>query len=324
MKIILKLIVTLLLSTSSLFIYAENTDSLLQTIISGIEANYAPIKKAEFVLVAEQTSSQGNKEFTSITTVSVCGDSIRYDSEVNNNKSILVFDDGKWWQPTYMGNQKRIIVDAKGTLNSRPIPDPRETFVRDRDERLVDYLNRVDVADTKIIQQDGNELIEITFSEKGEVEDSDGKKHKSTRGKIMTFDPLKSFLPISEILVYDNKPAYSITYDYQNVSTPSLWLLSKSTSKSTSSSDLSSVVTTLTKFNFNPDFDKSFFEFPRIIEDGTYVDDHISGAYIHGQESSLELPATRGSLIKTLLIILGLIMVAIGIYYKVQKQKSLE
>jgi hypothetical protein len=159
----------------------------------------------------------------------------------------------------------------------------------------------------------------MSFFEIREYLDRDGKKATTRRDKILLFDPSKNFLPVHETQIYDGEKAFEVEYKYNYYDNLRSWLLMESRQ---TLPKYGAVVHKVTQTDFHPNIDISLFEFPKKIPDGTFVDDHINGSYIAGLENTSELSAKRGSFLKTIFIVAGLILITIGGYYEFKRWQS--
>jgi hypothetical protein len=149
MKDYLLFIVIVLFFALLKYSQAEDVDkeSLLKAIISGIDANYAPIKKA--YLVVEKTTTD-IKEISSQDKMEIfiLDDNYRVDTTASGQTYSTRFYEGKWWRPATTKSGERITISSRGERGFVRY-DPRENFMIDSDEKLTEYLNRVDMNNYK-------------------------------------------------------------------------------------------------------------------------------------------------------------------------------
>lgn len=282
MKNYLLFIVIILSLTALEFSKAEEKESILKSVISGIETNYAPIKKA--YIVVEKISvikgmtiiSEQNKSPQEKMEIFILNDNYRIDTTAYGKIYSTRFYEGKWLRQS----GDRLTISPRGERGFVTY-DPRENFMIDSDEKLIEYLNRVTMKNCKIIKNDQGELIEMSFFETSEYLDRDGKKKQLTKEKIFLFDPSKNFLPVHETQIYNGEKAFDVEYKYRYHDDLKLWFLAESRQMIVESGV---VVHKVTKTDFYPNIDISLFEFPKEIPDGTFVEDHINGSYLIGKQ----------------------------------------
>ncbi|MDR1271143.1 MAG: hypothetical protein LBK82_16650 [Planctomycetaceae bacterium] len=297
---------------------AEDVDkkSVLKAVISGISTNYAPIKKAHIVIekisntkgirISAQDISQEKME------IFILDDNYRVDTTAFGQTYSTRFYEGKWWRKS----GERITISPRGERGLVRY-DPRENFMIDTDEKLVEYLNRVAMKNCKIIKNDQGELIEMSFFEISEYLGSDGKKGTTHKEKIFLFDPSKNFLPVHETQIYNDEKAFEVEYKYRYRDNLRLWFLLESRQTAV---EFGVVVHKVTQTDFHPNIDISLFEFPKQIPDETFVDDHINDFYMAGLENT-----KRKNFRKTIFVVSVLILITIGIiggYYGFKKRQS--
>jgi hypothetical protein len=288
-------------------------ESLLKAVISGINANYAPVKKARIVVEKTGSSeifSQAKME------IFILDNNYRVDTTAHGQIYSTRFYEGKWWRPATTKSGERITISPRGERGFVTY-DPRENFMTDSDEKLTEYLNRVEMKNCKIIKNDQDELIEMSFFEIREYLDKNGKKATTRRDKILLFDPSKNFLPVHETQIYNGEKVFEVEYRYSYYDNLRLWFLMESKQML---SKYGVIIHKVTQTDFHPNLDISLFQFPKEIPAGTFVDDHINGSYMAGLENSSYLSTKRGSFLKTIFIVAGLILVTIGGYYEFKKR----
>jgi hypothetical protein len=320
MKNYLLFIVIFLSLTMLKYSKAEEVDkeSMLKAVISGIDANYAPIKKAHIVVERMGDMNIKGIDLQEKLDIFILGDSYRVDTITSGETYSTRFYEGKWWRPATTKSGERITISARGERGFVRY-DPRENFMIDSDEKLTEYLNRVAMKSCKIIKNEQDELIEMSFFEISEYLSKDGKKETAHKEKIFLFDPSKNFLPVHETQMYNGKRTFEVEYRYSYHDNLNLWFLMESRQ---TIDDIGVDVHKVIQTDFDPNIDISLFEFPKKIPDGTFVDDHINGSYMAGLEDSSHLSTKRGNFPKTIFIVVGLILITIGGYYEFKKWQS--
>jgi hypothetical protein len=298
---------------------AEDVDkeSMLKAVISGIDANYAPIKKAHIVVERIIDMDIKGIDLKAKLEIFILGDNYRVDTITPGETYSTRFYEGKWWRPATTKSGERITILARGERGFVRY-DPRENFMIDSDEKLTEYLNRVAMKSCKIIKNEQDELIEMSFFEISEYLSKDGKRETAHKEKILLFDPSKNFLPVHETQMYNGKRTFEVEYRYSYYDNLKLWFLMESRQTDDTGVDVHKVIQT----DFDPNIDISLFEFPKEIPDGTFVDDYINGPSMTGLENSSHLSTKRSSFLKIIFIVTCLILITIGGYYKFKKWQS--